>query len=682
MSLVEGRLEFLQQKYAEQIGDPGIFNTLIQADPTARGGQPGNYAQWIIIHYLKAPDKPVYLEDLPRLRGDLEIYNAHKARLQPEQRDINRFNPQTLFSVIEPLQNKPKNKAEMVDMGSEKLYHDDSVIVLKVKNRDAMVKLGRGTRWCVAADSDNGLGYYNSYTKDGPLVLIHFKDGTRYLMHDTDKRSHAQFMDANDHPVKFEEMLSHHPEPSKFKKFLAQFATIRMHAVNNGLYHEFHDKPIEQDPSHQIRGMVAGNEKSPLEKVRALMHDPHPEVRAQLARARREIEALRFLANDPSPQVRQAVASNPKFPLGDAIDLFGDDDDATVRKAILFRINDKSRDGDVSGDKIKQLLTKYLSDPDASIRKTALERACASGTSLPQNIAVAMTNDESSDIRRLIATNAATPGECLQKLAHDPDWKVREQVAINKGTPLEVLLSMVNDDQYWIGKALAQRSEPQLLTALADDYRVKIKTLVAQNPKTPPAVLAKLQTDTNQQVRAGVVANAGIEQNSLDPELWKKLVSATDPAARAKAAMHPEASPDQLDQLAADREATVRKAVALNPRVSTKTLQKLVNDTSPDVRLSVARNRGAAPELLQTLHAAETARGNPDRFVFINIAANPNTPAPVIQQLARSVDAFVLKGIAMNPKAPMDILTRLSAHNQPMVSTTATQTLHNIRRGT
>lgn len=672
MHLIEGRLEFLKQKYGEKI-DEETFNLLVQADPTARNGQPGNYAQWIIINYLKAPDKSVYVEDLERLRGDLTVYNAHKPRLQPDQRDINKFTPQTLFAVIQPLMDKPKNKAEMVDMGTEKLYHDEHAIVLNVKTREAMVKLGRGTRWCVAADSDSGLSFWTSYKKDGNLILIHFKDGARYLMHDTD-RTHAQFMDINDIPVRFEELLSHHPEPSKFKKFLSRFSVIRYHAVNSGLYHEFHDKPVEQDPSHQIRAMVAGSAKSPLEKVRALAHDPHPTVRASLAKARREPEILRILARDSSPEVRVAVVSNKNFPTGDAIATFQDDDSEEVRRALLNRINEYN-------DPEKGLVVKYLSDPNPSIRKAALMRTADAGVSIPLPMVAALSQDPSSDVRLLIARNTATPEQYLSKLASDKDYLIRQAIAKNPSTPVEALLSMVNDESYWVAKELSQRSEPAVLSALADDSRVKIRTLVAANRATPKSVLAKLQGEPSQQVRRGVLQNTGLEKSTLDPELWNKLISDSNPQARAKAASHPEAGPDQLAQLADDSEAVVRKAVALNSSTSTQTLSKLSTDQSPDVRLSVARNRGAAPQVLQTLFTAETARPHGDRYVFINIAANPNTPEEIVRQLSQTEDPWVLKGLASNPKTPVDVLRRLSNHTQALVSTTATQTLYNLQRG-
>jgi hypothetical protein len=62
-------------------------------------------------------------------------------------------------------------------------------------------KLGRGTRWCTAADSDSGRGYFESYSKDGPLIVI-FGD---FIEESADKTQihleSDQWMDAQDSEI-------------------------------------------------------------------------------------------------------------------------------------------------------------------------------------------------------------------------------------------------------------------------------------------------------------------------------------------------------------------------------------------------------------------------------------------------------------------------------------------------
>lgn len=51
--LLEGRLEFLREKYRDKVEEQ-LMNQLMAADPTSRNDAPGGYADWVIRHYLKA----------------------------------------------------------------------------------------------------------------------------------------------------------------------------------------------------------------------------------------------------------------------------------------------------------------------------------------------------------------------------------------------------------------------------------------------------------------------------------------------------------------------------------------------------------------------------------------------------------------------------------------------------
>lgn len=630
LSLIEGRLEFLQQKYGSQV-NPGVFRMLIAADPTSRANQPGNYTEWIIRHYLKSPDQSTYLEDLQRLRGDLEIYHAFKPRMQPEQRDINRFNPQQLFKVIEPFIGKPKDQSEMVAHGVETVYKDENVVCLWVKTYEAMVKLGRGTRWCVAADSRNGCNHYRSYTDDGRLILIHFKDGARYLFHDS-KRDNLQFMDINDHPAQLPEVLSHHPEPEEFRRWLAKHTVVRMHAVSQGLYHEYHDKPIEQDPDSRIRAQVARVSQTPVNVVRSLVHDPSEEVRIALAQTRKEPEIITTLLRDRFGSVRYAALSQ------------------AARVGIELP---------------PETIAKLAADQSPIIRAMI-----AKDPKTPPEFLENLSNDPEWNVREEIAKNRSTPPQVLQNLSNDPDWKIRLRIAKNESTPRQVLANMVSDENYWVQKELVHRNDPELLALLAKSDLARIRMAVSENPNTPPDVIKSIIRDKH--AAAGAAKNTA---DKFDMELFRELANNKNPQLRAKAARNLDAPSSELARLSADPEAVVRKEAAANPSTPPTALIRLMADDNPNVRMNVAKNKGATPETLHRLYAEEVSRASKDKFVIINIGANPRTPQDILQTLGADADLWIRKAVASNPRTPPELLQRLANDPIFMVKQTAKSTM-------
>ena len=176
-----------------------VFARYRDADPTSNG----SCTQWLIRLAL-AGDLPA--EDLPKARETLEMFLAHKRRLEGPQRDLGRHRSLgALWTVLAPLAgvNEVSGKEEgrreraAARAESEILLEHDGWIVAIPRTVRAAKWWGRGTRWCTAADQDD---YFVHYNNQGPLVVFVRPDGGKFQFHAPSR----QFMDAADNRTTIE----------------------------------------------------------------------------------------------------------------------------------------------------------------------------------------------------------------------------------------------------------------------------------------------------------------------------------------------------------------------------------------------------------------------------------------------------------------------------------------------
>lgn len=111
-------------------------------------------------------------------------------------------------------------------------------------------------------------------------------------------------------------------------------------------------------------------------------------------------------------------------------------------------------------------------------------------------------------------------------------------------------------------------------------------------------------------------------------------VLANDPCVsiRMAVARHLEVPESVLTQLSTDSDFSVRQEVARNKRTSISTLDKLSKDNSPLIRSCVAENFNASPNTLTNMYYDNEK--NPDYYICIHLASNPNTPSEILENLA------------------------------------------------
>ena len=176
------------------------LNLLLMADPTAsqndRGSFAGKYGVWIGNMYANGCIKH---GDTPELKSALFTYDKNKSQL-PSIKDCKSLSE--LIEWVKDLSNdfKPVRKQSKAKADLEKVYEDDEWVVYVPHSHAAARRGGECTHWCTASENDY---YYNMYSKQGLLYInVRKFDGAKFQFHFETE----QFMDANDKPVRLNEI--------------------------------------------------------------------------------------------------------------------------------------------------------------------------------------------------------------------------------------------------------------------------------------------------------------------------------------------------------------------------------------------------------------------------------------------------------------------------------------------
>jgi hypothetical protein len=215
---------------------------------------------------------------------------------------------------------------------------------------------------------------------------------------------------------------------------------------------------------------------------------------------------------------------------------------------------------------------------------------------------------------------------------------------------LEPLLSHVA----WLSRNGVDVDIEAVLTGLADPMTyldAGAKLPLAENPSTPPDVLAALSADEGWEVRQGVAKNP-----SAPPDVLAALSADENYCVRQGVAENPSTPPYVLASLSADEDNSVRGRVARNPSTPPDVLAALSADEGWEVRAGVARNPSTPPDVLAALSADEYYY-----YVRQDVAKNPSTPPDVLAALSADENYYVRQGVAKNPSTPPDVLAALSA---------------------
>ena len=236
--LLEYRRDITQQKLAKELDQiasnerttpEDVLVNVESIDPTKNK----QYVLWLVKQLAK---KQFRLEDAPRVTELLNNFISVKNRLPLEQRDIGRFDFYRLDGLIDKTMNVELETGTATSNGTFPVVPDSKVLyngplgqLAIPETEEASCELGRGTKWCTAAEKNNMFSEYSQYA---PLYIWRDKSGEKYQFHfGGSSYDGPQFMDARDRPID-EKTMEHfkvqHPVISKlFNRYEAELLSAR-----------------------------------------------------------------------------------------------------------------------------------------------------------------------------------------------------------------------------------------------------------------------------------------------------------------------------------------------------------------------------------------------------------------------------------------------------------------------
>lgn len=199
--LLEGRLEDVKNKYPQPMWS--IIDRLSNIDPSGNN----KYLDWMAKTFLKTTIKwfkdnaggsgwsAHQLSDVPDTAEDPRwenIYNLrrkmsgisdsdlltledsiehfHKNPSKYQIKDINQFSGKEDFYNAVEIAKQQLSRKEQKDTGVDKVFEDDTFILMMPKTHKASCRYGSNTKWCVTMRGYSG--YFENYFTQGPIFFL------------------------------------------------------------------------------------------------------------------------------------------------------------------------------------------------------------------------------------------------------------------------------------------------------------------------------------------------------------------------------------------------------------------------------------------------------------------------------------------------------------------------------
>lgn len=260
-------LDEIYNKYYKSIPQEE-FQKLVQSDPTFNQQKPnkmGKYGKWILNLYTKGNLK---IEDLYKVTDYLTTFIKFYNRI--EDKDINHYKSLTdLYIAVKDFNENSStshsDEIRKIKEGAEKVYEDDTWLVVVPHTKEASIYYGKHTQWCTAAE--NSYNMFDDYNDKGPLFInINKQTNKKYQFHfQTDS-----FMDENDeqieHPLSITIGMTH-GLLNFYKKYAMEndfmssyygmiYEMIYNHKCDYENFNESNGLLIVYDNKHQVFNLV------------------------------------------------------------------------------------------------------------------------------------------------------------------------------------------------------------------------------------------------------------------------------------------------------------------------------------------------------------------------------------------------------------------------------------------
>ncbi|MDR0828704.1 MAG: hypothetical protein LBN95_01135 [Prevotellaceae bacterium] len=177
------------------------FVKIVKADiisSSIKKNKLGKYAKWL-LNLFKANN--LKIEDLSKAKKYIRAFDYAALSKKIQNKDLNTYKslPQMYLAIKDFMQEESisRKEAKIKSGEVEKLYEDESFVVIHPKTQAASCLYGKGTQWCTAARSNNMFHHYN---EDGKLhIIINKKTNSKFQFH----AESDSYMDENDSPISY-----------------------------------------------------------------------------------------------------------------------------------------------------------------------------------------------------------------------------------------------------------------------------------------------------------------------------------------------------------------------------------------------------------------------------------------------------------------------------------------------
>jgi len=249
------------EKFPVLKGDESLFNKLNDLYPRRGDNFNKGYFTWL---YNLIRTNQLKEEDFYKAKEYLRLFDKFINKIPAESRDINKFkNLNDLYDVVREFEEgedtmATSNKDEIRQIKQneiDKVYEDNEWLIMIPKTERASCLLGKGTKWCTAAEESNNM--FEHYNSDGPLyVLIDKYNDEKYQLHFESN----QLMDATDRAIAASYFFDSIMEDSGPFEFLKQASDkfwdfILENSVDDmasGGYSEIFEEALTSDASPNV----------------------------------------------------------------------------------------------------------------------------------------------------------------------------------------------------------------------------------------------------------------------------------------------------------------------------------------------------------------------------------------------------------------------------------------------
>ena len=391
-------------------------------------------------------------------------------------------------------------------------------------------------------------------------------------------------------------------------------------------------------------GKVEPLDNLDIDRIASLADDSFKEWMAQQPAPETITDALMMLAKDKDSSVRECLAKNDKTPAG-VLKFLSGDKDVSIRSAVAQNPNTSPEVlAEMSADKDDEVIINVAGNPHTPA--DTLVKLFKSPM-LSRNLVFVLTLTKNPNLP-IDACHALL--NWLFRRYDCWDYDLKKSVAENPRTPTEILAKLAESKDYFVQLLVAEnpstpatvREKLAEILSEEDDEPRTAKRKIAEDPNTPAEVLAELARDPDFDVREDVARNPNAPAAVLS--ILAEGIEEMDSKKNVKSEKGKKGR-TMMDVI--DRDMFIEKII-YHPNATPEVLLKL-----GEGREALAENPATPGDVLAKL------ADDPKWWIRKAVAANPSTPIDVLEKLAEGVNS-VKGGAATNPNLPTALLLKLS----------------------